>query len=207
MFSYLEGLKNIPLSLIVLRLLFGFIILALAVFPVSHHQGIIIILFTAGLLSDVFDGIIARKLNVSTVRLRRLDSAIDQIFWVLVFLSAIIICPQFFQQHLIELSILLCLEALTYIISFIRFRKEVATHAISSKIWTLLLFATLVQVVATCHSGWLFQVFLYAGIITRLEIVAILFLLRHWTNDVPSMYHAFQLRNGKPIKRHKLFNG
>lgn len=200
-------MKHIPLALIVIRLIFGFIILVLAVFPVVHYQGIIITLFSLGLLSDVFDGIIARRLNISTTWLRRLDSTIDQIFWVLVFISAIVICPQFFQNHVFELSILLGLEILTYIISFVRFKKEVATHAISSKIWTLLLFATLVQVVATCHSGWLFQLFLYAGIITRLEIVAILFLLRHWANDVPSVYHAVQLRNGKPIKRHKLFNG
>jgi CDP-diacylglycerol--glycerol-3-phosphate 3-phosphatidyltransferase len=58
-----------------------------------------------------------------------------------------------------------------------------------------------------CQAPVLFQWCFYVGMISRLEIIAILFLLRRWTNDVPSVYHAVLLRKGKEIKRHKLFNG
>jgi hypothetical protein len=96
---------------------------------------------------------------------------------------------------------------LTYLICFLKFKKEVATHSISSKIWTLILFATLIQIMTTCHSTTLFQISFYIGLITRLEIIGIIFILRKWTNDVPSLYHAVLLRQGKSIKRNKLFNG
>jgi CDP-diacylglycerol--glycerol-3-phosphate 3-phosphatidyltransferase len=34
-----------------------------------------------------------------------------------------------------------------------------------------------------------------------------LLVLKKWTADVPSFYHAIQLRKGKEIKRNKYFNG
>ena len=146
-------------------------------------------------------------MNISTQNLRRLDSTIDQVFFIMVAIATFIECPQFFYDNHIKLIILLSLEALTYLVCFIKFRKEIATHAISSKAWTLILFATLIQIMVSCNSIMLFQICFYAGILTRLEIIGIILFLRKWTNDVPSIYHALLLRQGKEIKRHKLFNG
>jgi CDP-diacylglycerol--glycerol-3-phosphate 3-phosphatidyltransferase len=168
---------------------------------------IAVVLFTTGLLTDIFDGIIARRLNVSSEKLRRLDSSIDQVFFILVAAATYIQCKAFFHNNFVLLAILLGTEALTYVVSFVKFKKEVATHAISSKIWTLILFATLIQIMVACKAPVLFQWCFYVGMISRLEIIAILLLLRRWTNDVPSVYHAILLRKGKEIKRHKLFNG
>src|ERR1700749_4304641 len=103
--------------------------------------------------------------------------------------------------------VLVSVEALTYLICFLKFKKEIATHAISSKIWTLILVATLMQVIITTNSTVLFQICFYSGLITRVEIILIIILLREWTNDVPSIYQAILLRKGKAIKRNKLFNG
>jgi len=47
----------------------------------------------------------------------------------------------------------------------------------------------------------------YLGIISGVEIMVILLILKVWTNDVPGIYHAILLRQGKTIKRNKLFNG
>lgn len=159
------------------------------------------------ILSDIFDGIIARRLKVSNERLRRMDSSIDQIFWILTMIAAIIICPDFFKTHYAKIGIVLVLEAVSYLISYIRFRKEVATHAILSKIWTLAITGTLIQIVLTCNSVILFNIWFYLGIVTRIEIIAILFILKEWTNDVPGIYQAILLRKEKEIKRNKLFNG
>jgi len=71
----------------------------------------------------------------------------------------------------------------------------------------MLLFATLIQLIATSSSTILFNICFVVGLITRLEIIIILLLIRQWTNDVPSVYHAFLLRKGKTITRNKLFNG
>jgi CDP-diacylglycerol--glycerol-3-phosphate 3-phosphatidyltransferase len=47
----------------------------------------------------------------------------------------------------------------------------------------------------------------WIGILTRVEVIAILLVLKEWTNDVPTLYHAVRLRQNKLIRRNKFFNG
>jgi CDP-diacylglycerol--glycerol-3-phosphate 3-phosphatidyltransferase len=136
-----------------------------------------------------------------------LDSTIDQVFFISVAIATYIQCPYFFRENSTKLIVLLGFEGLTYAICFLKFKKEIATHSIGAKIWTLLLFATLIQIIVKCQSTTLFSFCFWIGIATRLEIIAIVFALRAWTNDVPTFYHSLQLRKGKEIKRHKMFNG
>jgi phosphatidylglycerophosphate synthase len=200
-------MKQIPILLIYSRIVIGAIILLVAALQPLYSRPIIIALIALGLLTDIFDGIIARRLGVSSERLRRLDSAIDQVFWVLVLAATCIISPAFYQGHLIQLSVVLGLEGFTYLLCYLKFRKEVATHAILSKIWTLTIFAAIIQAIATGHNGWTFDLCYYLGIVTRIEIILIMLVINIWMNDVPSLYHAILLRQGKEIKRSKWFNG
>ena len=200
-------MHKIPVSLIYSRLVLGLLIIILAGFHISYYKAIIITFVAIGLLTDIFDGIIARKLNISTIKLRRLDSNVDMFFWIAIVTASYLISPAFYKANYIKLTILIGFEAICYAISFIRFKKEVATHALSAKLWALLLFATLIQLIATNHTVVLFNICFYWGIISRLEIIAMLLVIRQWTNDIPTIYHAFKIRKNKPIKRYKLFNG
>lgn len=198
---------KLPQLLIFSRLIFGIALIILSLLKIEHYSIIAIILLSLGLLSDIFDGIIARQLNISTEKLRRMDSSVDQVFFISVAIATYIQCPEFFKAKAVPLILIFSLEGLTYLISYLKFKKEVATHSIGAKIWTLFMFASLIQIIWQCDSGVLFTLFLWIGIITRLEIIAILVTLKKWTNDVPSLYHAIQLSKGKEIKRHKMFNG
>ncbi len=198
---------RIPEALIYSRLFIGLLMIVLSSMHIPNYPVIAIILLTIGLLTDIFDGIVARQLNISTQKLRRLDSSIDQVFFISVAVATFIHCPSFFTSNASQLIILLSVEALTYLISFIKFRKEIATHSIGAKLWTLLLFATLVQIIAQCQSTVLFSICFWAGIITRMEIIAIILILKKWTNDVPTFYHSILIRKEKEIKRDKMFNG
>jgi phosphatidylglycerophosphate synthase len=198
---------HIPFALILIRLALGFIILSLAYFLPGQSSKWIVSLITIGLLSDIFDGIIARKLGVSSVKLRRWDSSVDQIFFILVVLAAYVYSPVFFQEHKLKLGALIFSEVLIYVFSFVKFRKEIATHSIGAKVWTLTLFATLIEVFLSGNSGLIFNICFYLGILTRFEIILIVLSLRHWTSDVPSLWHALRLRKGKNINRSKWFNG
>jgi len=201
------NLTRIPLSLMYIRLALGFLIIFLSYSQTTFFRIIIVSLIFLGLLTDIFDGIIARRLNISSQKLRRMDSSIDQAFWICCLIGAWMICPEFFKANSVKLLIILIVEALTYFVSYLRFRKEVATHAFMSKVWTLTIMAAIIQVILICNSSVLFNLCFYVGIISRLEIIAILFILKSWTNDVPSIYHAVLIRQGKEIKRHKLLNG
>jgi phosphatidylglycerophosphate synthase len=201
-------MKNlIPKALIISRLIIGLLIIILSAFHIGHYKTIAITLLTIGLLTDIFDGIIARRLNISSQRLRRLDSTVDQIFFISVGIATYIQCPDFFADNSLKLAVLIGIEALTYLVSFLKFRKEIATHSLGAKIWTLLLFAILIQIMVQCESTTLFTICFWVGLITRFEIIAIILILKRWTNDVPTFYHAIKLRQGKEIRRHKMFNG
>jgi phosphatidylglycerophosphate synthase len=198
---------QIPKALIISRLIIGLVIIILSAFHIGHYKTIAITLLTIGLLTDIFDGIIARRLNISSQQLRRLDSTVDQIFFISVGIATYIQCPDFFADNSLKLAVLIGIEALTYLVSFLKFRKEIATHSLGAKIWTLLLFATLIQIMVQCESTTLFIICFWVGMITRFEIIAIILILKRWTNDVPTFYHAIKLRQGKEIRRHKMFNG
>lgn len=200
-------INQIPKALIVLRLSLGVMILIFSIFQIKNYSSIALVLFTAGMLTDIFDGIIARRLNISSESLRRLDSTVDQLFFISVAIATFIQSPQFFYQNKIKLIILLSIEMLAYLVCFLKFKKEIATHSILSKAWALILFVTILQIIITQNSTVLFDICFYMGVITRLEIIGIILVLKKWTNDVPGLYHAILIRQGKPVTRNKLFNG
>lgn len=200
-------LLKLPKALIYSRLFIGFVIIAVALCQPSGFCFIIVGLMLIGLLTDVFDGIFARRFNVSTEKLRRMDSTVDQIFWLSAVAASAIMCFDFWKANFLKLVLVLGFEAVGYIICFVRFRKEIATHALLAKFWAITVLAALIDIQLHCSSSFLFDVCVVVGIAARLEIIAILLIIREWTNDIPTFYHAIKLRQGKDIRRNKLFNG
>jgi phosphatidylglycerophosphate synthase len=200
-------MNKIPIALIYSRIVIGIAILLLAIYHPAYFRGVIIALIAIGFLTDVFDGIIARHLKISTTRLRRMDSNVDMFFWICIAIASYIISPKFYWRICPQIIILISLEAACYLFCFIKFKKEVATHAWSAKLWALLLFATLIQIIAGGTSLMVFNICFYVGALSRLEIIGMLIVIKKWTNDIPTLYHAFKIRKDKPIKRYKLFNG
>jgi phosphatidylglycerophosphate synthase len=82
------NLSKTPILLIYSRLIIGFFILYASLVAINNYAIIVTILISLGLLSDIFDGIMARKLNVSTEKLRRLESTIDQVFYLCIVLAS-----------------------------------------------------------------------------------------------------------------------
>jgi phosphatidylglycerophosphate synthase len=199
--------KQVPILLIYSRLAIGGALLGLSCLKVAHFGALAVGLLALGVLTDVLDGIVARHLGVSSEKLRRLDSAVDQVFWASVLGATYLAWPGFFARHAAQLWLLVLLEVLTYAISLLRFRKEVATHSWGAKVWVLVSLAALIQIMTTGDAHGLFLGAFGIGVASRLEIVAIVLLLRHWANDVPTAYHAWRLRHGRPIQRYKLLNG
>ena len=200
-------IKKIPIALIIARFFIGVLIVFLSCIEINYYPAIIISLLAIGLLTDIFDGIIARKLKVSTQKLRRWDSTVDQLFFMAVVAATYLKFPSFYETHWQKITILIAFEVLTYAVGFLKFKKEIATHSIGAKIWTLFLFATLVDVIVEGNSNLLFDLFFWIGMLTRIEIIAIILILKNWTNDVPTFFHAIQLRQNKTITRNKWFNG
>ncbi len=94
---------NIPKALIFSRLVMAPVILGLAGFAGESSRYWILALMYAGLVEDVFDGIIARKLNISSARLRRMDSQVDMVFWVSIGIATWLLHPQLIDETVMPL--------------------------------------------------------------------------------------------------------
>lgn len=197
---------KIPHYLILFRLLQAPTVLLLAYFFGNESRIIILVLLFLGLLSDIFDGIIARKQNISSIKLRRMDSQVDLIFWLAIGFSCYMIQPEIFEKHKIGIITLFVMELLCYAISFLKFGKETCTHAFLSKIWGLLLFSSFVAVLGFNHSGLLLSITIVWGIISQVDVILIILILPKWQNDIPSLYHSYLIRKGIPFKKSKLLN-
>ncbi|MFK8297664.1 CDP-alcohol phosphatidyltransferase family protein [Capnocytophaga cynodegmi] len=197
---------NIPKYLILFRLLLAPTILFLAHFLKDDARSIIVVLLFLGILSDIFDGIIARKLNISSVKLRRLDSQTDLIFWISVGISAFWLNTEIIKQHTTEIICLFIMEGMCYAISFLRFGKETCTHAFLSKVWGICLLVAFVSLIGFSHGGFPLQLAIYWGLFSQLDVILIMLLLPKWQNDVPSTYHAYLIRKGIAFKKSKWLN-
>ena len=200
-------MKNkIPKILLYSRLFFALFIISITLYPFFNSKGIVLSLMYLGLLTDVFDGIIARKLNISTVNFRVLDTAFDLLFYFSILFFIITINHHVFSENKIFILIILTLEALMYFISLVRFGKLPSPHAILSKFWGLYIIIEFTLLICQIRGNH-FLVSLIIGMFVHLDRVVIYILLRNWEHDIPSSYHALLIRQGEKIKRIKLFNG
>ena len=126
-------MKKLPIILIYSRVLLG-IIIALIAFSNPENSGYTIVsLLLLGILTDVFDGVIARKLKVDTERIRTLDSNVDMFFWGISLISIFVINMEFVIQNLVLILIVVSLELIAYLVSYTKFKKTIVTHTCLAK--------------------------------------------------------------------------
>jgi len=200
-------MKNIPHLLICFRLLLGPVMIYLSCRFGESIRVYLIVLLVAGILSDIFDGIIARGQNVSTASLRRMDSQTDLVFWLCAGWCAWLLNPEIVLGNKYAILLLFIMEGLTYIFSIAKFGKETCTHALLSKLWGIMLFVAFISILGFGYAGLPFALAIVFGIISHVDVYLIIFLLPQWTHDVPSAWHAWQIRQGRQIRKYKIFNG
>jgi len=160
-----------------------------------------------GLISDILDGIIARKQNLSSAKLRRMDSQTDMIFWLSIGFATWFLYPKLIHDHAVAIWIILAMEISVYVISILKFKRETCTHAFLSKIWGITLLIAFTSLIGFNHAGVPFLVAIIMGLISHVDRILITLILPQWTHDIPSTYHAYLIRKGKHFKRNKLLNG
>ncbi len=199
-------MKQFPYVLIAFRFLLAPVMLYLGYFYHTQYGRLIVLLLFLGLLSDVLDGIIARKQNSSSAKMRRLDSQTDMIFWLSAGFTAWFIWPRVIGNNSFVIWILLGMEAACYAVSIIKFGRETCTHAYLSKFWGLTLLAAFTDLILNGNAGFLFYFCLFSGIVSHLDRILITLILPKWQHDIPSAYHAYLIRKGKSFKKFILFN-
>jgi CDP-diacylglycerol--glycerol-3-phosphate 3-phosphatidyltransferase len=145
-------------------------------------------------LSDYFDGVIARLLKIATPNLRRLDSIADSLFYLGALFAAWWLYPHALTERLGPLAILIGLEILRYVVDYAKFRREASYHMWSAKLFGVALFLGFFALLVLGSDGLPVSLAIYLGIVSDIEGLAISLVLREWRSDVPTVFHALRLR-------------
>ncbi|AEV99179.1 hypothetical protein A4D02_11475 [Niastella koreensis] len=202
----MEKIKRaIPFSLVIFRLLLAPVMI---IWTLQTHQSgwFLVTCLWAGMISDIFDGIIARNLGVATNSLRKWDANVDIVFWMAAGVSIWLLNGRLIQDHLYFIIVLFILEPVSDLINFFKFRKSGCAHNWLSKLWGLNLLVTFTILLAGFEPVVLFRICLVNGLISQIDRIIISSLLPKPECDIPSCYHAWLRRKGRAFKRYKLLN-
>lgn len=185
-------MKHLPLSLTIGRAVLGLMLLADAM---DGKTGIwFAVGLAVGILSDIFDGILARRIGVDTPWLRELDSRIDVFFLVCIALSSWRAHADVIAAFSAPLLSMLLVYLLSLGIPWIKFRRLPSYHAYSAKLAGLALFFAALELFAYGEGGRLLWGAIIITLISHLDRIAITLLLPHWQPDVAGVWQAWTMR-------------
>jgi len=184
----------LPRGLIQSRLVLGLVILGegfVKLDPSGLFQAVVLVL---GVATDVFDGVAARKLKISTENLRKLDSRVDIAFFLLSVAGLLVFRPGLAGPVVLLGALLALLELAVHTISFIRFRKESSTHHYLSKFFSLFLFCLLGQFFLLPEVTWLYWLTMGLGVVSFVESGLIMLTIPRWRMDIRSWWDVLKER-------------
>ncbi|HEV2132648.1 MAG TPA: CDP-alcohol phosphatidyltransferase family protein [Terracidiphilus sp.] len=184
--------SQIPWSMLICRAILGPAIALTARLP--HPELWLGCMIAAGFLSDVYDGILARRWGTATAALRIADSIADTIFYLGVLTAIIERHLPVLRANLGLLFAVLALEAIRFSFDWAKFRRMASYHSYTAKIWGILLAAATIALLCLDRAYWMVTLALAWGILCDLEGLTVSLVLPQWAHDVKSLPRALQLR-------------
>ena len=153
----------------------------------AAHRGLPREFFAGVLLTDDYDGVLARRLGVARHWLRRLDSAADVAFYLFVLGAAAVLERETLRAAGPALALLLASEALCLGASLRKFGRPPATHCTSAKLYGLALFLAFSGVLCLGWGPWALWAACACGLPANAEVLVIVHLSTRPPVDVPSV--------------------
>lgn len=151
--------------------------------------------YTVAVLSDICDGIIARRLGVSTAGLRQADSWADRGLYGCVAIAAWLVHPDILQAFRAPLLLILGLQAVWWGVNLLKYGQPACYHTYTAKAWGVSLLIATLALFGAGYGGWALGGAIALGLLHTLEEIAMTLMLPTWQYDVPSIFHAWKLRS------------
>ena len=182
----------VPSALILLRGFAGPLLLWVAL--TRQPSFWIVGILTFAFLSDVFDGVLARRLKCVTPELRVADSWVDTLFYLCVSAAVWRIHRPLLAAALPPIVGVLAFMGLNWMVAMIKFQRPLSFHAWSSKIWGLSLFALSVSLLGFSYGGVFLWLAIAIGLAGHLEGFVMTLILPNWAHDISGIPAAMRLR-------------
>jgi CDP-diacylglycerol--glycerol-3-phosphate 3-phosphatidyltransferase len=178
--------RHFPFLLTTLRLVLGPVALACALTNVPRWFYLPILV--AGTLSDIYDGILARRFGVATPVLRRYGSVTDVIYYLFILATGFLLCKPVVMQNWPFIALIWLSEAGGIIVGYVRFGKYPATQSYLAKFYGLCLLAALIALLVFNVGSWVVLALTVVALVTNSGIIAIHFLMSTSPVDVRSSF-------------------
>lgn len=184
-------MTRLPLALTMFRLLAGVAFFPLVLWRVPAW--LLVALVLAGLLSDIADGIIARRLGVATLALRCLDTRADMVFYGCAMVAALIRTSVPLARLWPWLTAYLLIFVVRNLVDYLRYRASPSYHMWSGKLWSIVLFTHLVALFCGTRALFLLPLAFVLYAVNAVEGMIATMILPRPSKDVPTVWHAFTL--------------
>ncbi len=185
-------LQKLPAAMVASRFFAGPLLLWAALARQNSAWLVAILVYV--FLSDVFDGVVARRLQSVTETLRVADSLADTSFYVCVAFAVWELHQAILVPFFGPLLAVIALLAVNWVLAMVKFHRAMSFHAYSSKLWGLSLFAASIALLGFSTAGiWLWAAVI-VGILGHLEGLAMILILPRRAHDVSGIPEALRLR-------------
>ncbi|GIT97832.1 CDP-alcohol phosphatidyltransferase family protein [Sulfurovum sp. TSL1] len=146
------------------------------------------------LLSDLLDGIIARRIDHTTERGSRLDSYGDILTYLSTPLAVWWLWPDIVKEELYYIIAAIVIYIVPAIFSFLKFGQLASYHTWITKIAAVLMSVGVVMLLGF-DNHLLFHSAVYFLVLVMVENIAITFILPKQKSDIYSVWHAWKERS------------
>lgn len=156
--------------------------------------------FVTSLITDCLDGYLARRLNQMTRLGTKLDSWADMATWLALPLCGWWLRPEALRQEAVWLAAGIGCYALSILVGFVKYRRLVGYHTWGAKALAWLGGAAALVLFAG-GPGWVLRLVMPIVALSALEEIAMTLVLLAWRANVPSLWHALQLRKTEAAQK------
>ena len=146
--------------------------------------------------TDLIDGYLARKFQVTSILGTKLDSIGDDLTVLAGLIALFVLKLEFIKQHMIIFIVLLVLFLVQITYGFIRYKKMTSFHTYLAKTAALLQGVFLILVLFTEEPSLI--LFYVSAIVTMLELTEEIILIRllpKWQANVKGIYWVLKKKN------------
>ena len=152
--------------------------------------------------TDMIDGMLARKLKITSPRGSQLDSMGDQLTLLVGFLGLLQFEFEFIQDNYQWILIPFALYCIQMIIAFSKYGKATAFHTYLAKLSAVVQAVFILWLLFFGPVYWLFYLMIVIGIIETLEEILLIFLYPHWVAGVKGYIWAIRDERRKKATDH-----
>jgi phosphatidylglycerophosphate synthase len=174
--------EMIPWSMTGLRAALGPIIIAGAA---CNWSGLALACMAASAaVSDLYDGVLARRWKCDGPAIRFFDSMTDAFFYVCVGMALWLCRPQIWHASAGFIAAMLAIQGLRWLLEIAKYGKPASYHTHWARCWGVVLALGVVAALAARRGSILIDAAMLVGIACNLEGMAMSVVLPFWTRDV-----------------------